>query len=208
MESIAELLEYNPPALLFDDDTCSVILSITDRMLEEMQKQEYAASVLDLANLKDAFLIDAVNRVLEALGYDQGYFASDHGLVFCQKNCPDLLLPYQEKELVIRAKDVLWDYDPLGSLLNEEGYLIEKDGKTYKRNPYYSLLHRGFTDAADKIQLIDEDVCVAVLKGRDLLSCKNAAELQEACEKFGQPISWKAENEEMRANAQWEARLH
>jgi|GEM_PF-1561503 len=150
LESIME--SPDAAVLTFNESETSVRLDISGELASFMKEYEIDCPVLDLGQLREAYILKNVASVLEERGYVNGYLTTDSGLSYLLPGMKETELAMYSRvdaengvETVVSATVKAQGGFASASLRvfnrydGEYGfYSFEKDGKVYRRNPYMS----------------------------------------------------------------------
>lgn len=127
--------------------TCKV--TVSSEYLAFLEENEYAKTVLDLGNLKDAYILDQLRDTIEAEGYCNGYLTAKSGMILnlsrhagaanyqiysLSDGLPvkSAVLPARANSAYCLARGFTLHDDDLGY------YTVTAEGKTYARHPWFA----------------------------------------------------------------------
>lgn len=189
LSSLFTIMKKDDAATLeFDDAKCAVKLTVSDELVKFMEKWELDCPVLDLGQLRVAYLLDAVAKDLEKGGYTKGYLTTESGLSVLLSGFgrTDLamysVIDTEEGELTVVSATFPADggaasasYRSFRRSGEEYGfYSFEKDGATYYRTPYMSDFD-GEEKAFSVLAVSDKGDVVSA--AYEALKCLRSAEL-------------------------------
>lgn len=127
--------------------TCKV--TVSSEYLAFLEENEHAKTVLDLGNLKDAYILDQLRDTIEAEGYCNGYLTAKSGMILnlsrhagaanyqiysLSDGLPvkSAVLPARANSAYCLARGFTLHDDDLGY------YTVTAEGKTYARHPWFA----------------------------------------------------------------------
>lgn len=172
------------------DSTCSVRLSVSDSYAAFASEYELSSCILDLGNLKQAYLLETLASSLVSSGYSIGYLCTEDGTALCMSALGSLdydmytmtgseLVKYASVPLEGRFSAFSMNAFGMGSPYS---YSITSGSDTLYRSLYFDVASGAQSSLLMSLNLISGDNNLVDLsyKGLQLCSISSAMELERA----------------------------